>query len=151
MSPQVMKTNLCVCVWRNFTPWLWAPSSPYCKCQWWLYTTTALTLSIHCFLAHLLSMKGNFDVVICWTTLTDFLVFLSFISLWNCISVWTSAPSHDDVVIFGRRTCAHVPLHWSIWTWTCASHIFQRLCSQINQTSLCFSLSLCLSSEAGDH
>lgn len=95
--------QICVYAWRSFPPWLWPP---WWKCQWWVYTTTALTLSIHCFLAYLLSMKGNVDVVICWTTLTNFLVFRSYISLWHCISVWTSVPAHADVVTSGRRTFA---------------------------------------------
>ncbi|MEQ2255209.1 hypothetical protein ILYODFUR_011447 [Ilyodon furcidens] len=35
------------------------------------HSTTALTVCIHCFLAYLLSMKGNVDVVLSYVTFTS--------------------------------------------------------------------------------
>ena len=95
---------VCVCVSvKSFHTFNFSStaSSPYCKCQEWLYfkqaTTTALILSIHCFLAYLLSMKGNFNVVIS-PNHTNSLPFIHFyVMLYFC--VWQSEVYSLDIMM----------------------------------------------------
>lgn len=72
-------------------------------------------LSTHCFLAYLLSMKGNFDVVI--RGLSGF----SNVSVQPVRPLCVVLPLHDDLVNFGRAcVCAHAP-RWPIRPFTLCS------------------------------
>lgn len=73
-------------------------------------------LSTHCFLAYLLSMKGNF-----WCRHTSTLASSGFSHFSvQPYSLCVVPPPHDDLVNFGRAcVCAHAP-RWSIRPFTCA-------------------------------
>lgn len=104
-------------------------------------------LFTHCFLAYLLSMKGNFDVV------TRGSSSFSHVSVQPVRPLCVVLPPHDDLVNFGRalRVCSllHVDPSNPPHVLSCINRPPSLVPLLLTCRTLCFSLSL--SPQAGDH